>query len=208
MDAIERLRSLVRTAVRQVAKGLHTASRGAVGPNMVTIAGLILHGFIVWLIVSELFMLAGVSLIVFGLFDTLDGELARLQHKSSAFGMVLDATSDRIKEGMILGAIAFHFADNERLSLLVLTLAVLVLAFAISYVKAKAETAIAAHSDSVSQANRRYQNGLARFEVRMTLIVFGLIFSQLVAILWLLLVLNLWTVIDRTIQIKSDLADA
>jgi CDP-diacylglycerol--glycerol-3-phosphate 3-phosphatidyltransferase len=205
MDAIERLRSLVRTVVRQVARGLNVASHGNVTPNMVTIAGLLLHIVIIWLILTDYWLLAALSLIIFGLFDTLDGELARLQQRTSDFGMILDATTDRIKEGMLLGAIAYWFATQHEPWLVALSLSALVLSFTVSYIKAKAETVVAAAIGDPSKTNRRYQEGLGRFEVRMTLIVLGLATGRVTIILWLLALLSLWTVIDRAVRINADL---
>lgn len=205
MDAIERMRSLVRTVVRQFARALNTVSRGFITPNMVTMTGLLLHAVIVWLIISDLWLIAALALVIFGLMDTLDGELARLQKRTSLFGMVLDATTDRMKEGMLLGALGFWFAREDQLNRLTLVLAVLILSFTISYIKAKAETVVAAKIGDANQTNRHYQDGLARFEVRMVLLVAGLATGQVSAVLWLLLVLNTWTVVERSLRISRDL---
>lgn len=205
MDAIEHVRSAVRSVVRQVARGLNAASRSNITPNMVTIAGVLLHFVIIWLILNDLFVLAGLSLIIFGLFDTLDGELARLQHRVSDFGMVLDATTDRIKEGMLLGTIGYWFARDGRLSMLALSLSVLIISFAISYIKAKAETTVADGKADTATLNRRYQDGIARFEIRMTLIVIALLTGWLAAMLWLLLVISLWTLTERAVRISNDI---
>lgn len=168
--------------------------------------GLFLHGVIVWLILSNLWLIAGLALIIFGLMDTLDGELARLQKRTTSFGMVLDATTDRMKEGMLLGAVAYWFARENELQLTLLALAVLIVSFSVSYIKAKAETAVAASIGDASQTNRLYQEGLGRFEVRMTLLVIGLVLNQLPAILWFLLIISTWTLLERGLRISRELS--
>ncbi len=59
--------------MRHVARALNYLSGGKLTPNQVTISGLLAHVPIVWLIATGHGVIAGVMLIIFGLFDTLDG---------------------------------------------------------------------------------------------------------------------------------------
>ena len=207
MDAIEHIRQWVRWLVRHVARAVNAVSGGHITPNMVTWLGLLLHLIIAWLIVQDQLVVSGLLLILFGLFDTLDGELARVQDKTSDFGTVLDATSDRIKEGLLYSAFVYRFSQTDEAWTIWVALAALVSSFAVSYVKAKAETVIVRHSNSdVADINRHFNQGFARFEVRMAILVLGLLFNQLVPALGLVTFANLWTYGERLIRIRSEIS--
>ena len=206
MDAIEHIRQWVRFLVRHVARALNAVSGGLITPNMVTWTGLAMHGFIAWLIVNNQWPAAASALIIFGLFDTLDGELARVQQKTSDFGMVLDSSTDRLKEALLYGGLGYWFAAEQDLVGLIAAFAVLGSSFAISYVKAKAETVIATKGSDSSQVNRHFNSGLARFEIRMFILVIGLYSAQVEPLLWLLLLLNTWTFFQRLFIVKKELS--
>ena len=84
-----------------MAKLIDKTTKGWVTPDMVTLFGFAMHLPIAWFIATGADLWAAGLLIVFGLFDTLDGELARLQQKASARGMLLDASTDRMKEVLL-----------------------------------------------------------------------------------------------------------
>src|SRR5476651_1257012 len=105
------IRNLVRAQARIVAIFLDHATKGKLTPNMVTIAGLIAHIPIAWLIATGAHnLLAALLLVIFGLFDALDGELARTQKRASTSGMVLDASTDRMKETLLYIGVAYVLA--------------------------------------------------------------------------------------------------
>lgn len=76
----------------------------------------------------------------FVMFDMLDGAVARARGGGSKFGAMLDATSDRIADGAIFGALAWWavYHDNSK-PLFVATLICLITSQVISYAKARAE---------------------------------------------------------------------
>src|SRR5690242_757005 len=95
---IDAIRQLIRRIVRVIAKALNSLTGGKLSPNMVTIFGLLMHIPIALLIVADYWVAAGVFLVIFGLLDTLDGELAREQDCVTNNGGFLDASTDRMKE--------------------------------------------------------------------------------------------------------------
>lgn len=206
MNILNDVKSVVRNAMAGVARALHAVSGGRITANQVSVFGLFAHILVVFYVVQENFIAAGILLIIFGLLDSVDGALARLQKKESDWGMVLDATTDRMKEGMVLGAVGYHFARTGELSMVAVVFAVLVLAVSISYVKAKAEVAIASSKKKTSETNRVFSIGLGGFEVRVALVAFGLLFNQLVVVLWLLLGINSITFLDRCRGIYKQIA--
>lgn len=206
---LDYLRNIVRIWARAVAQLLNRIGGGRITPNQITVIALLMHVPIALLIATGHFAWAAVLLTVFGLFDTLDGELARLQKKDSAAGMVLDASTDRMKEVALYSGVAYNLAHTGSLN--GATWAVLACGFSlcVSYVKAKGETAVAKSDLTVSQVNRLFQDGLLRFEVRMGLLILGLVFAQLTAVIMAIAVLSAYTALDRLIRITRSLdADA
>src|SRR5205085_12126990 len=91
---LDAVRDMVRAVMRTVARGLNRLTGGKLSPNAVTIVGLLAHLPIAYFIATGRLTLAAVLLVIFGLFDTLDGELARLQKRASNIGMFLDSATD------------------------------------------------------------------------------------------------------------------
>jgi phosphatidylglycerophosphate synthase len=91
--ALDTIRNNVRKFMRSIARFLNTISGGKITPNMVTITSLVAHLPIAYFIATGSHFLAAGLLVVFGLMDALDGELARLQKKDSPAGMLQALTA-------------------------------------------------------------------------------------------------------------------
>lgn len=207
--ALDFLRKHVRSYAHGVARLLNSFSSGRITPNQVTIVGLLMHIPIAFLIAQGQFVLAAALLAVFGLFDTLDGELARLQRRDSAAGMVLDASTDRIKEVFLYAGVGYSLAQSSRATDAVWAVLACGFSLSVSYVKAKGETAVAKSDLTVSQVNRLFQDGLLRFEVRMGLLIIGLVIGQLQLATIAIAALSAYTAVDRLVRITQSLdADA
>ena len=61
------------------------------------------------------YWLAASVFVVGSILDILDGALARTSGKGTPFGAFLDSTTDRVSEGVVLGAIALVFARHHDL---------------------------------------------------------------------------------------------
>lgn len=109
------------------------------------------------------------SLFVLGaLFDAIDGTVARLTGKTSKFGGVLDATIDRITEGMVL--IAIGLGDIVPWEYL---FAFFILSISISYIKAKAEAA----SGTSKVGKNKFSVGIAQRGDRVFILFIGSILN-------------------------------
>lgn len=93
-------------------------------PNQITGVALLLGLAASLLIFLHRPILAVVFLWVSGLFDVLDGEVARLSNSSSDYGMILDIFFDRVVEGSILIAIAY-VNPNLQFSIILLFFSIL-----------------------------------------------------------------------------------
>jgi CDP-diacylglycerol--glycerol-3-phosphate 3-phosphatidyltransferase len=96
----------VRRVLNPVVSGL---AKAGVTPTQVTLMGLALNVASGVIIGAGRLRAGGLMLIVAGLCDALDGQLARRTGRVSRFGAFLDSTIDRIDETAVLAGIAAYF---------------------------------------------------------------------------------------------------
>jgi CDP-diacylglycerol--glycerol-3-phosphate 3-phosphatidyltransferase len=205
MNPIAVIRGYIRKGIEQLAVTLNTVTAGRLTPDMVTWTGFLAHFIIGYAIIVGNLGAAAVLLVIFGLFDTLDGSLARLQKVDSPRGMFLDAVTDRFKEVILYTTIAWYLLDKSEAGLVLAVLACGI-ALSISYVKAKGEAAIAATKGGTHQAiNKMFHDGLAAFEIRITILIFGLLFAQLPLALGIIVLLGGLTLTQRFLHVYRAL---
>ena len=76
----------------------------------------------------------------FVMLDIVDGAVARISGRSTAFGAVLDSTCDRIADAAVFGSIAWYFARHGQRWMFLAALLCLVLGSLTSYLRARAES--------------------------------------------------------------------
>lgn len=201
------IRDTVKKLMRAIAKALNHLSGGRISPNTVTLIGLLAHVPIAWLIATgENPVLAAVLLAIFGLFDSLDGELARLQNRASNAGMLLDASTDRMKEVMLYIGLAYYFVHQDNLAnFAAWAVAACGASLCVSYVKAKGETAVKDTKLTPNEINRLFGDGFARFEVRMFILVVGLLADGLEFAVVFIALVSTFTAFSRLIGITRKL---
>ncbi len=208
MELLDIIRGGVKRVMRAVASILNTAAGGRVSPNMVTVTGFLAHIPIAWLIATRHNIWAAGLLLIFGLFDTLDGELARLQKRATSAGMLLDASTDKMKETLLyIGAAYGIIASTGRPYLAVWAVAACGASLCVSYVKAKGETAVKDANLTPNEINRLFGDGLMRFEVRMSVLFVGLLSNRLALAVIVIAVLSALTALGRLIRIIAKLND-
>lgn len=188
---------------------LDKASAGRVTPAMITTIGVVMHVPVAFLVAVGELHLAALLLTIFGLFDVLDGELARYQKRASRQGMLYDATTDRIKEFLIYSGVAAYLADGPQAEWTFLAVLASGASITVAYVKAKGEAALAIKKTFADhhKLNRRFNEGLAPFEIRITIIVLGLLFNQVLFATALVAVLAVVTIFMRLQSIGRQIAD-
>jgi len=82
---------------------------------------------------------AGAVMLFAGLFDALDGAVARESGRMSAFGAFLDSTLDRLSESAIFAGVIFFYAASARPFEALLTGVAMAFSLGTSYVRARAE---------------------------------------------------------------------
>ena|SRR5690349_5100400 len=175
--------------------------RGGLTPNAMTVIGTVgAVGGSLWLFPTG-HLLAGTFVVWgFAMFDLLDGAMARAKGGGTKFGVVLDATCDRIADGALyVGLSWYFFVEVSNRPLAGAALVCLVLAQVISYIKARAEaTGLQADGGLVERAER-----LIITLVGTGLTGFGVPHAIDVA-LWLLVVLSVITVVQRMISVRRS----
>lgn len=160
--------------------------RFAITPNQISVAGLLINFITAWLIVAQLPVAAGILYGVAGLFDLMDGALARKTGQAHPFGAFLDSTLDRVSEGVVFAAIAYHFAvTGEAIAAAAVVLALLG-SLLVSYTRARAEA-----------LGCVCKGGFAARLERLLLILFALIFGFVEIAIYLLLAATTFTVCQR-----------
>jgi CDP-diacylglycerol--glycerol-3-phosphate 3-phosphatidyltransferase len=81
-----------------------------VRPDTLTVTGWVLAIFAAVLFATGRIELAGAVVLIGGLFDALDGAVARASNRMSAFGAFLDSTLDRVSEAAVFVGILVHYA--------------------------------------------------------------------------------------------------
>lgn len=82
---------------------------------------------------------AGVVMLLGGLFDALDGDVARASNRMSAFGAFLDSTLDRLSEAAIFVGIIYFYAATARPFEALLAGTAMTFSLLTSYARARAE---------------------------------------------------------------------
>lgn len=202
---LDQIRSFVRVPVKAIAQGLNKISGGRITPNTITFLSLLGHVPVAYLIVRGELRMAALFLVVFGLMDTLDGELARLQKRASNKGMFLDSVTDRAKEVLLYISAGLFFVREDDPYVAVWAIAACGIAVTVSYLNAWGEVATADQPKTHTR-NKTYRNGIMTYDVRMFVIVIGLLANMLDAAVVTIAVLSVFTALQRFINVYRRLA--
>jgi CDP-diacylglycerol--glycerol-3-phosphate 3-phosphatidyltransferase len=136
-------------------------------PNAVTCLGLLITIVAAVLVALGHPFAASFVVLFAGLFDMLDGALARRTNSITKFGGVLDSTLDRVSEAVILIGIAILYANQHSTWGVALTGTALIGSQLVSYIRAKAEA-----------LNIKCEIGVFTRPERVVILSIGLLFSR------------------------------
>ena len=174
-------------------------SKSGITPNALTFINLALNIGAAYVIATGHFIIGGVLVLVAGLFDLLDGALARFTKQTTKFGAILDSTVDRISEAAILCGLLIWYIPQGASIEIVLIFAVLIGSFLVSYIRARAEG-----------LGWQCQVGLFTRAERVIVLAIGLLINQIFIALCVLVVFVFITVVQRLVylwkqgKIKGD----
>lgn len=163
-------------------------------PNFFTLLGFFATLVASLLILKGLWFLAGLTIILSGLFDLFDGVVARKFGKVTALGGFLDSVLDRYSDLLLLLAFLIHYLKRGDSGLVVLTSFVSIGTVLIPYVRAKAEA-----------LQVPCTIGLMERAERIILLSIGTLFQWMEPILWILAVLTHFTVLQRIYYVWKKL---
>ena len=181
-------RNGVDSVVRPVGRVL---VRLGVSANLLTCIGLIMSVAACVLVGKGQLQMGLAFLILTAVPDLLDGAVAVAAGTSSKRGAFFDSTADRVTDGLLLCGIAWHLAESEGGTIMLLPMALLGVSSLISYERAKAEL-----------LGYDAKGGLMERAERMVVLGFGLCFEALlVPVLWFMLLLTAFTAAQRFVKV-------
>jgi CDP-diacylglycerol--glycerol-3-phosphate 3-phosphatidyltransferase len=159
-----------------------------VHPNVLTFIGLLINIWAAFLFGVGKFRWAGVVVIGAGLFDMVDGRVARETNRVTRFGGFFDSVLDRYSDLGLLVGLLVYYASINRFFYVVLTAIVMTGTVMVSYTRARAENTIP-----------KCKVGFLERPERVVLIIIGALFMRMAPVLWVIAVLSNITVIHRMI---------
>jgi len=114
-------------------------ARTPITPNALTWSGFLVSVGAAVLIATGHLFAAGFVVLVAGLFDILDGALARRTNRTTRFGAVLDSTLDRAAEAALLIGILVMYAGEQSTSGVLVAGVAWLGSLLVSYIRARAE---------------------------------------------------------------------
>ena len=125
-------------------------------PMQLTLLGLVTNVVIGVLLVKGSALAAGLLLIPAGLFDLLDGAVARLRGTASRLGAFTDAVLDRVSDMILFGCTFWMLSGQGRELDAGLALGTLVISLSVSHIRAEAESIGVSLSEGLFQRLERY----------------------------------------------------
>lgn len=194
----QRARSLAGRAVDPVARVL---LRLGISPDVITIIGTlgVCVGALAFFPRGELFI--GVMVIlVFVFSDMLDGAMARMRGRSSAWGAFLDSTLDRVADAAVFGGLVlWYLRGGDEVVLGALALYCLVGGALVSYIRARAESLGLKAAGGIAERTER----LAVILLATGVAGLGVPYIQAVG-LWVLAVAITITVLQRMLAVRGQ----
>lgn len=167
---------------------VHGLSLSRIHPNVLTLLGLVINLCAAVLLAYGQFRWAGAVIIFAGLFDMVDGRVARATNRVTRFGGFFDSVLDRYSDlGLLVGLLVWYGSIN-RFSYVVLTAVAMAASVMISYTRARAENSIPT-----------CQVGFMERPERVVLVIIGALFDHMAPVLWILAVLGNLTVVHRMV---------
>ncbi len=173
------------TVIRLIVRGL---ALSRIHPNVLTFFGLLVNVGAAALLAYGWFRTAGLVIIAAGLFDMVDGRVARETNQVTRFGGFFDSVLDRYSDLVLLMGMLVYYASINRFFYVVLTAVVMTASVMVSYTRARAECTI-----------ERCKVGFMERPERVVLLIIGALFDRMAPVLWVIAILGNLTVIHRVI---------
>jgi CDP-diacylglycerol---glycerol-3-phosphate 3-phosphatidyltransferase len=135
---------------------------------------------------AAMFRWAGLVIIGAGIFDMVDGRVARATNQVTQFGGFFDSVIDRYSDVALFFGLLVYYARANRFFYVVMVAFVMTSSLMVSYTRARAENMI-----------KQCKVGFMERPERIVLVIIGALWNVMAPVLWVLAVLSTITVIHR-----------
>ena len=166
-------------------------------PNVLTFVGVLINVAAAVALGLGRFVLVGVIMVVANIFDFIDGKVAVELNAVSLFGGFWDSVIDRFSDISLFIGLIYLYSLKERTDYVMITALAMMFTVMTSYTRARAESII-----------KKCKVGFMERPERIVLFMIGAFTNRMAAVLWIILVLSVFTVADRIILTYRELRDA
>jgi CDP-diacylglycerol---glycerol-3-phosphate 3-phosphatidyltransferase len=178
--------------IKLIVRGLALSK---INPNVLTFFGLVINMVAASFLATGRFRTAGLVIIFAGLFDMVDGRVARATNQVTRFGGFFDSVLDRYSDLALLVGLLVYYGTINRPAYVVLTAVVMGASVMISYTRTRAENIIPT-----------CKVGFMERPERVVLLIIGALFQRMAPVLWVIAVLGNLTVVHRMIFTYQEAA--
>jgi phosphatidylglycerophosphate synthase len=157
-------------------------------PNVLTFLGLVINIVAAWMLAIGQFRWGGAVIIGAGLFDMVDGRVARETNRVTRFGGFFDSVLDRYSDLCLLVGMLVWYGSINRPFYVVMTALAMTGCVMVSYTRARAENSIPT-----------CKVGFMERPERVVLMIIGALFDKMAPVLWVIAVLANLTVVHRMV---------
>jgi phosphatidylglycerophosphate synthase len=175
---------------------VHGLALTRISPNVLTFIGLVINIVAAFFFghadttdPTRMFLYAGLVVIGAGIFDMVDGRVARRNNQVTVFGAFFDSVIDRYSDVVLFFGLLVYYGRINRFRYVVLVAFVMVTSLMVSYTRARAEALIGS-----------CKVGFMERPERIVLVILGALFNKwgvMAPVLWVLAVLSTITVVHR-----------
>ena len=176
---------------------ISTCVRLRIHPNILTFVGVIINVAAAWALALGKFVTAGVIMVIANIFDFIDGKVALELEAVSAFGGFWDSVIDRFSDISLFIGLIYLYSKMGRTDYVMVAALAMMFAIMTSYTRARAESIIP-----------KCKVGFMERPERIVLFMIGAFTNRMAAVLWVMLVLSIFTVADRIILTWRELRNA
>ena len=190
---------------------VHGLALTRISPNALTVIGLAINIVAAFLFghanaanAGRMFFYAGCVIFGAGLFDMVDGRVARRNNQVTVFGSFFDSVIDRYSDVVLFFGLLVYYGRINKFRYVVLVAFVMVTSLMVSYTRARAEA-----------LGVECKVGIATRPVRVVILSIGLVFARgaslghfdlLVVAVYVLAILSTFTVFQRVIHVHGELS--
>ena len=157
-------------------------------PNYLTLIGFLTTTLAAFQLAKGKFLSAGLVIIVAGVFDMLDGRVARITNNVTRFGAFFDSVLDRYSDIAIYLGLMIYYSKGQRISYVILSGVAMMGSIMTSYTRARAESLIPL-----------CKVGYMERPERLVLLIIGMLANRMAPVLWIIAFFSNLTVIHRIV---------